>query len=86
MVWYSCLFNFPVCCDLHSQRDFPGAKDGKMSACNVGDLGSIPGLGRSLGERNGYPLQYSCLENPMERGAWRAIGHGVTKSQTLLSD
>ena len=48
---------------------FPGGSDGKESACNVGDLGSILGLGRSLGEGNGYPLQYSCLENAMDRGA-----------------
>ena len=49
---------------------FPGGSDGKASACNTGDLGSIPGLGRSLGEGKGYPLQYSCLENPMDGGAW----------------
>ena len=58
----------------------------KASACYVGDLGSIPGLGRSPGEGNGNPLQYSCLENPMDRGAWWATVHGVTKSQTRLSD
>ena len=56
------------------------------SACNVGDWGSIPGLGRSSGEGNGNPLQDSCLENPMDRGAWKAIVHGVAKSQTQLSD
>ena len=50
--------------------DFPGGSDGKVSAYNVGDLGSIPGLGRSPGEGNGSPLQYSCLENPMDGGAW----------------
>ena len=49
---------------------FPGGSDGKASAYNVGDLGSIPGLGRSPVEGNGNPLQYSCLENPMDRGAW----------------
>ena len=49
---------------------FPGGSEVKASACKVGDLGSIPGLGRSLGEGNGNPLQYSCLENPMEREAW----------------
>ena len=65
---------------------FPGGSDGKESACNVGDLGSIPGLGRSSGEGNGNPLQYSCLKNPMDRGAWQATAHGVTKSQTRLSD
>ena len=52
---------------------FPGGSVGKESACNAGDLGSIPGSGRSPAEENGSSLQYSCLENPMERGAWRAI-------------
>ena len=56
---------------------FPGGSDGKASACNVGDQGSIPGLGRSPGERNGNPLQYSCLEKPKDRGAWRATVHGA---------
>ena len=65
---------------------FPGGSDGKESACNAGDLGSIPGLGRSSGEGHGSPLQYSCLENPMDRGAWRAAVHGVAKSQTRLSN
>ena len=58
----------------------------KASACNAGDMGSIPGSGRSPGEGNGNPLQHSCLENPMDRGAWWATVHGVTKSQTRLSD
>ena len=58
----------------------------KTSVCNAGDLGSIPGLGRSPGEGNGSPLQYSCLENPMDGGAWWATVHGVAKSQTRLSD
>ena len=57
-----------------------------MSACIAGDLGSIPGLGRSPGEENGNPLQYSCLENPMDGGAWWATVYGVAKSQTQLSD
>ena len=61
---------------------FPGGLDGKESACNVEDLGSIPGWGRSLGEGNGNPFQYSCLKNRMDRGTWRATVHGVTKSQT----
>ena len=60
--------------------------DDKVSACNVGDLGSIPGLGRSPGEGNDNPLQHSCLENPMDRGAWWATVNGVAKSQTRLSD
>ena len=54
--------------------------DGKESACHAGDLGLIPGLGRSPGEENGYPLQYSCLENPLDRGACRVIVHGFTES------
>ena len=60
--------------------------DGKTFAYNVGNLGSMPGLGRSPGERNGSPLQNSCLENPMDRQAWYAIVHGVTKSRTQLSN
>ena len=58
---------------------FPHSSVGKESACNAGDPGSIPGLGRSPGEGNGKPLQYSCLENPMHRGAWRATVHGVPR-------
>ena len=65
---------------------FPGGSDGKESACNVGDPALILGLGRSPGEGNGNPLQYSCLENPIDRGAWRATVHGLTKSWTWLSD
>ena len=61
---------------------FPGGSEGKESTRNGGDLGSIPGLGRSPGEGNGHPLQYSCLENPMDRGAWRATVHGVANSGT----
>ena len=68
------------------QWDFPSGSDGKESICNAGDLGSIPGSGRSPGEGNGNPLQYSCLENLMDRGAWWATVHGVTKSRTWLSD
>ena len=60
---------------------FPGGSEVKASACSVGDLGSIPGLGRSPGEGNGNPLQYSCLENLMDRGAWWAILHRIAKSQ-----
>ena len=73
---------------LSSQMGFPGGSEGNESACNVGDPGSIPGLGCSTGEGNGNPLQYSCLENRMEEGAWRTVVHGVTvtKSRTRLSD
>ena len=60
----------------------PGDSDGEESTCNVGDLGLIPGLGRCPGEGPGNPLQYSCLENPMDRGAWPATVRGVAKSQT----
>ena len=65
---------------------FPGGSEVKASARNVEDLGSIPWSGRSPGEGNGIPLQYSCLENPMDGGAWWATVHGVAKSQTRLSD
>ena len=61
---------------------FPGGSDSKESACNAEDLGSVPGLGRSPGERNGYPMQYSGLENFRDRGAWKAIVHVVSKSRT----
>ena len=64
----------------------PGGSDCKASACNAGDPGSIPGSGRSPGEGNGNPLQYSCLENSMDGGAWKATVHGVAKNQTWLSD
>ena len=58
----------------------------KNPPANAGDVGSIPGSGRSLGETNGNPFQYSCLENPMDRGAWQATVHEAIKSWTLLSD
>ena len=66
--------------------DVPGGSDGKESACSAGDPGSIPGSGRTSGERNSNPLQYSCLENPVDRGAWRATVLGVTKGRTQLSN
>ena len=68
------------------RRGFPGGSDSEESACDAGDLGSIPGLGSSPGEGNGSLFQYSCLENFMDRGAWQATVHGVTKSWTRLSD
>ena len=67
-------------------RGFPGSSDGKVSACNAGNLGLIPGLGRAPGEGNGNPLQYSCLENFMDGGACWATVHGVPKSWTRLSE
>ena len=66
--------------------DFPGGSDGKASAYNAGDPGSVPGLGRSPGEQNDNPLQYSCLENPMDGGAWWATVQGIAKSRTRLSN
>ena len=90
---------FPVCKDLSIQwrefcksqsidesKVFLGGSDGKASVCNEGDLGSIPGSGRSPGEGNGNPLQYSCLENSMDGGGWWATVHRVAKSRTQLSD
>ena len=65
---------------------FPGSSDGKASAYNAGDPGLIPGSGRSPGEGNGNPFQYSCLENPVDQGAWWATVRGVVKSRTQLSD
>ena len=61
---------------------FPGDSVGKESTCNAGDSGLIPGLGRSPGEGSGNPLQYSCLQDSMDRGAWRATVHVVAKSRT----
>ena len=63
-----------------------GGLVGKESACNVGDLCTIPDSGKSPGEGNGYPLQHACLENSMDRGAWQATVYGLTKSQTQLSN
>ena len=74
--WY-----IPVIC-----WDFSSGTDSKESACNAEDPGSIPGLGRSPGEGNSNPLQYSCLENPMDRGAWQAIVLGIAKSRAELSN
>ena len=67
---------------MYTYGGFPGSSDGNESACSVGDLGWIPGLGRSPGEGNGNPLQYSCLGNPTDGGAWQATVHGVTKNRT----
>ena len=72
--------------NLATSRGLPYSSDGKESACKAGDPGSIPRSGRYPGERNGNWLQYSCLGNPMERGAWTATVHGVAKSQKWLSD
>ena len=72
--------------EMQGVAGFPGGSDGKESACSAGNPGSVPGLGRYPGEGNGLSLQYSSLENPMDRGAWLATVHGVAKSQTGLSD
>ena len=81
LLTFACLFDFFII-----SESFPGGSDGKESTCNAEDLGSISGSGRSPGEGNGNPLQYSCLGNPMDRGAWWAIVHEVTKSQTQLTN
>ena len=66
-----------------SHVGFPGVSVVKNSLVNAGDISLIPSLGRSPGEGNGYPLQYSCLGNPMDRGAWRATGHGIPKESNM---
>ena len=73
--------SLPIKSGIWHSMGFPGGSDGKESACNAGDPGSIPGLMRAPEEVNGYPLQYSYLENHIDRGAWHAI-HAVAKSQT----
>ena len=70
----------------NNPKGFPGGSDCEESACNAGDLGLINGSGRFPGAGNGNPLQYSCLENSMDRGAWRTTVHGVAKSRTQLSN
>ena len=83
-----CLYSYPANRFINNifldsiYTDFPGGSAGKVSVYNVGDPGSSPGLGRSPGEGNGNPLQYYCLENPMDRGAWQAAVYGVAKSWT----
>ena len=71
--------------DPTSGYSFPGGSEGKESACCVGDVGLIPGWGRSPGEENGNPLQYSCLENSMDRGTWQATVHGIAKSRPVVT-
>ena len=87
---YTCIYVCVYVCVyvyiyIHIQG-FHGGSDSKESACNAGDPGLIPGSGGSPGKENGNPLQYSCLGNPMNTGAWKAIVHGVAKSQTRLSN
>ena len=72
-----------TCPEVGAFMGFPGSLDGKESASNAGDPSSIPGSGRSPGEGHGNPLQYSCLENPMDRGAWQATVHGVAKESDV---
>ena len=80
------LYRWSVIIILHQvYQGFPGASDGNEFACSAGDPGLFPDLGRSSGEGNGYPLHYSYLKNPMNRGAWQATVHGVAKTQTQLS-
>ena len=80
LAWITpCFYQLPVI----QPKPYIYGSDGKESACNVGCLGSVPGLGRSPGEGNGYPLQCSCLENSLDRGTWRATVHEVTKTEQL---
>ena len=81
-----CAPQAPCALETRGHPGFPGGSVGKESTCNVGDWDLILGLGRPPREGNGNPLQYSCLENPMDRGAWQATVHGVTKSWTQLSN
>jgi len=84
---FLCLYIFTLfCIEATLIYEIPWWLSGKESACNTGDSGLIPGSGRSPGERHGNPLQYSCLENPMDRAAWQATDHGVAKSRAWLSD
>ena len=90
LVLFLCI-RYTGSCLIHLQPQitkqvFPGGSVGKESSCNAGDPGSIPGSGRFSGEGNANPLQYSCLGNPMDRGAWWATVHEVAKSQTQLND
>ena len=72
--------------EMYQTSGLPGGLDGKESACNAGDLGSISSLGRSPGGGSGTPIHYSCLRNPMDRETWRAATHGVLQSQMQLTD
>ena len=78
--WGAIAFSDPNELDHTNYKGFPHSSVGKESACNAGDLGLIPGSGRSPGEGNGNPLQYLCLENPIDRGAWQATVHSVAQS------
>jgi len=78
--------NWEIGIDIYTPLGFPGGSDGKDSAPNTRNLGLIPGSGRFPGEGNGNTLQYPCLENSMDRGAWQATVHGVAKNQTQLSN
>ena len=79
------IWNLGYCCSFRKEHWLPRWLSGKESACDAGDLGSIPGSGKSPGEGNGNLLQHSCLGNPMDRGAWWAAVHGVAQSRTRLS-
>ena len=81
-LYHNCYFKVGT----HLRLGFPGGAVVKNPHANAGDVSSVPGLGRSPGEGNGNSLKYSCLENPMDRGAWWATVHGIAKSQTQLSN
>ena len=82
---YAIVFMYHIFIHPSVDRQFRLFLNGKESACNLGDASSVPGLGRSSGGGNGKPLQYSCLGNPMDRGAWQATVYGVTKNPRRLS-
>ena len=88
LIYIESYYDLFVICDINSicLLGLLGGSDGKESACNAGDLGSVPGVGRSPGGGHGNPLQDSCLDNHMDRGVWWATVHEITKSQTRLSD
>ena len=86
LIWSDLISLSGLSASLPLSLGFPGGSDCKESTCSAGDQGSNPGLGRSPGEGNGCPLQYSCLKNPIDRGAWQATVHGVANSQTQLNN
>ena len=79
------MLNWKYVYEILVNHKLPFSSVSKESACNAGDPGSIPGLGKLSGEGNGNPLQYACLENPMDRGTWRAVVHGVTRIRQKLA-
>ena len=86
LLFQRCLKTTVMKTEIENLMGFPGGSDNKEPACNAGDLGLIPGSGRTPGEGNGYPLQYSCLEDSMDRRVWQVTVQEVTESRTRLND